>query len=183
MVKLMSQRLVIVAGLLSTTFATGTSTRAVRPERPVELKAPAKDPRVLILKKFFEEHDCPVANLAEDFVAAADRNGLDWRLLPSISFVESTGGKSFRNNNIFGWDNCDVLFPTVRHGIYRVAFHLAEGRYYKGKSLDQKVRTYNKYDFYPGRIKWVMRQLGPKNPGMQHVKFYPPAKDKGVYVN
>src|SRR6266540_7469530 len=69
------------------------------------------DPRLDALVKFFGDKQCPIKNLAADFLIAADRNELDWRLLPSISFVESGGGKEFKNNNVFGWDSCRQGFP------------------------------------------------------------------------
>lgn len=125
----------------------------------------AKDPRLALMKKFFAERQCPVEKLSVDFLAASDTFGLDWRLLPSISFIESTGGKAYKNNNIFGWDNGDVLFPTISAGILTVAEELATSHFYKGKSLDQKLSTYNRYPFYGPRVKMVMAQLGPDNLG------------------
>ena len=85
------------------------------------------------------------------------------RLLPSISMIESTGGKEARNNNMFGWDNGNVRFSTNRDGIHRVASRLAESRYYKGKTLDQTLRTYNPVGEYGKKVKLVMAQLGPAN--------------------
>lgn len=122
----------------------------------------ANDPRLALLKKFFSDKDCPVKDLSVDFLVAADRNELDWRLLPSIAFVESTGGKAYQNNNIFGWDNGDIRFPSIKDGIHRVGEELAVSRYYKGKTLDQKLRTYNRFPHYPGSVKSVMAQIGPR---------------------
>ncbi len=103
------------------------------------------DRRVHRLRGFLEDRGYPVTNLATDFVAAADIYNLDWRLLPSISIMESSGGKRYRNNNIFGWDSCRTAFPNVRHGIYHVASRLAESRLYRDKDLDGILRTYNPY--------------------------------------
>src|SRR5579859_2479364 len=63
------------------------------------------DPRLESLKKFFQAIDCPAEELSAEFLHVADQNNLDWRLLPSISVVESGGGKASRNNNMFGWDS------------------------------------------------------------------------------
>lgn len=119
------------------------------------------DPRYLRLKQYLEERGSPAAQWAADFIAAADRYGLDWRLLPAIAVIESGGGKRYINNNIFGWDSCRVRFPTVRDGIHQVAYRLATSRLYRDKDLDGILRTYNPYPFYPRRIKYVMRRLGP----------------------
>ena len=121
----------------------------------------AKDPRLALLQKFFSDKECPVKDLAVDFLVSADRNGLDWRLLPSIAFVESTGGKAYQNNNIFGWDNGDIRFPSIKDGIHSVGEELANSRFYKGKTLDQKLHTYNRFPHYPGTVKSVMAQIGP----------------------
>ena len=116
------------------------------------------DPRVLRIESFFRNYDSPAADLASDFVFAADLYNLDWRLLPSISMVESSGGKHFTNNNIFGWDSCRTGFPTVRDGIYTVASRLANSKLYKGKELDEILRVYNPYPDYDDL---VMRSITP----------------------
>lgn len=123
----------------------------------------AKDPRLALLKKFFTQNECPVSTLAVEFLVASDTNGLDWRLLPGIAFIESTGGKAYINNNIFGWANGDVPFPTIQAGIHVVGEELASSHFYKGKSLDQKLSTYNRFPFYGQRVKMVMAQIGPQN--------------------
>jgi hypothetical protein len=117
------------------------------------------DPRLAALERFFEERNCPLAEFAEDFLEASDRNGLDWRLLPSLSFVESSGGKDYSNNNVFGWDNCRERFPSVRHGIYYVAERLGQSNLYRDKSLEQRLKLYNPVGDYPGRVKKVMQQI------------------------
>lgn len=120
-----------------------------------------RDPRLPVLEMFFEEYDSPVQHLAPDFLEAADEHELDWRLLPSISIIESGGGKAYKNNNIFGWDSCRRSFPTVRQGIHVVASRLANSKLYRDKDLDGILRTYNPREEYAGLVKSVMRKLGP----------------------
>ncbi len=117
------------------------------------------DPRLQRLQQFFAARDCPLEDAAEDFLVAADQNELDWRLLPSISMVESSGGKDYRNNNVLGWDSCRERFPSVRAGIHYVAAQLANSKRYRDKDLDEKLQTYNPLPEYPRRIKAVMRAL------------------------
>jgi hypothetical protein len=69
-----------------------------------------KDGRYIRLKTFLEKRKSPVEHLAADFISAADRNQLDWRLLPAIATIESSAGKRYNNNNIFGWDSGWVRF-------------------------------------------------------------------------
>ncbi len=122
-----------------------------------------KDPRLQQLQQFFAERDCPLRDAAKDFLAAADQNELDWRLLPSISMIESSGGKDYRNNNVLGWDSCREKFPSVRAGIRYVAGQLANSKRYKGKDLDEKLQTYNPLPEYPRRIKAVMQAIAATN--------------------
>ncbi len=129
----------------------------------------AEDPRVLILGRFFEGKESPVAYLARDFIVAADRNGLDWRLLPAIAFVESGGGKAFQNNNIFGWDNGNWSFRSIREGIHRVGFQLGSSKFYKNKDLQAKLSAYNPNAIYPPLVTSVMDEIGPPQFPPQYV--------------
>jgi hypothetical protein len=119
-----------------------------------------KDPRLSRLQKFFADRACPLRDAATDFLIAADQNKLDWRLLPSISIIESSGGKDYRNNNVFGWGSNKEKFSSVRAGIHYVAAQLGKSRRYKDKSLDSKLQTYNPLPEYPQRVKAVMRAIG-----------------------
>lgn len=119
------------------------------------------DFRLLRLQQFFEQKKAPIQHLAPDFIEAADRHDLDWRLLPGISIVESSGGKYKKNNNIFGWGNGDRKFPTVRHGIYTVANNLSTSKYYRNKDTDRILQTYNPRPEYLKRVREVMSQIGP----------------------
>lgn len=118
------------------------------------------DARVLRIRSFFERYKSPAANFAADFVSAADLYALDWRLLPSISMVESSGAKYYTNNNIFGWDSCRASFPTVREGIFHVASRLANSRIYKGKDLSGILRSYNPGPNYDDNVLRLMAALG-----------------------
>jgi hypothetical protein len=119
------------------------------------------DPRFVVLKRFFDQRDAPASAHVQDFIVAADHNKLDWRLLPSISVVESGGGKEFRNNNILGWASCKEKFPSVKAGIHSVANRLSTSKLYKNKSVDGILRTYNSNIDYPARVKRVMASISP----------------------
>src|SRR5262245_12505421 len=115
---------------------------------PAPQPAPAadyrNDPRWPALQKFFGKTGCPAREYSHIFLEAADDYALDWRLLPSISFVESTGGKAARNNNMFGWDNGNARFASPAEGIHTVGYRLAYSGLYKDKELDQLLTTYNR---------------------------------------
>ena len=149
--------ILLVAGLLVAPCA--ISLGQYQPNPTVD----SKDPRLSRLKQFFAERGCPLREAAVDFLIAADQNHLDWRLLPSISMIESSGGKDFRNNNVFGWDSNRGSFPSVRAGIHFVASKLAKSKLYRGKNLESKLQTYNPLPDYVARVKAVMRTLGSES--------------------
>lgn len=148
-----SKRLVVFAGLLVVPVATNVG----KPKSAVP--HPSADQRLARLKKYLAQRDCPLNEYAADLIEAADRNDLDWRLLPSISVIESSGGKNYMNNNVFGWNSCKERFPSVRDGIDYVASRLANSDLYKEKSLDQMLRVYNPHRDYPRKVKSVMRTI------------------------
>jgi len=131
-------------------------------ERPERICANYdEDRRLSRLKSFFETYDCPAREHAEEFILAADLHGLDWRLLPSIAFVETGAGKTSRGNNLFGWDSGRGQFPSVPHAIHWVAWRLASSPLYAGKTPEAILRTYNSRPRYAGLVLTVMNRLAP----------------------
>ena len=158
MTKSFSRGLVVAAGLLAAP--------ALADPEPVHVKViPQADARRTLIKEFFLKNNSPAHEYAQDFLTAADLNRLDWRLLPSLSLVESGGGKEARNNNIFGWGNCKVHFRTTRDGIYQVAASLRSSYLYRGKAnLNEILWTYNPRKTYVKQVLAVMNRLGPAAP-------------------
>ena len=158
MKKSVTKHMVVFAGLLAVPAVTGIE---VKP-KPVQ-----EDPRMSQLRAFFDRYHCPVSGLAHEFLVAADENDLDWRLLPSISLIESGGGKAMANNNLLGWGSADKHFPSVRAAIHTVASRLANSKLYRDKDLEGILNTYNPRPEYSYRVKWVMRQLGTAELGSE----------------
>ena len=102
--------ILLVAGLLAAPLTTSIRDYRAKPAQN------EKDPRLARLKEFFAIRGCPLKDAAKDFLVAADENSLDWRLLPSISIIESSGGKAYKNNNVFGWDSAKASFPVSPRG-------------------------------------------------------------------
>jgi hypothetical protein len=117
------------------------------------------DRRLVPLRQFFTRAECPAAEYAVDFLMVADEYALDWRLLPSLSFVESTGGKASPYNNLFGWDSGRAHFSTPSVAIHSVGSFLANSTLYRSKSLDEILATYNPDRDYAAKVKSVMRQI------------------------
>ena len=158
--KLLSNGLAVFAGVVSIP-GHGTQADSARPAT-VEYRSDPKDSRLAFLRNFFEHSNCPAAKLSPVFLEAADMYALDWRLLPSLSFVETTGGKSARNNNLFGWDSGRAAFSSAAAGIRAVAASLANSALYRDKDVDGILKTYNSTDGYARKVKDVMRRIGPQ---------------------
>jgi hypothetical protein len=159
-VALASLLLLPLGALLNRATAARTET-TLRPELPKIVSTPvAPDPRVLRLKRYFTMLHCPVVNMAEDFIHAADDNHLDWRLLPAIAVIESGGGKAYINNNVFGWGlGGPIWFPSIRAGLHMVAFKLGQSSIYRDQDIPAKLRKYNPDASYPGRVLDVMDRI------------------------
>ena len=162
-VALFSKQLMLALGLMALPVTMRLEkVAAAKPAPPVSPAQPASfDPRTVRLKRFLSRLHCPVVYLAEDFVQAADENQLDWRLLPSISVIESGGGKAYRNNNIFGWNNGATLFPSIRAGLNEVAYKLSHSPLYRNRDIPGKLRLYNPDESYAGAVVSVMNRISP----------------------
>lgn len=91
----------------------------------------SNDVRVKALKKVFEKYNSPLADEAENYVSLADKNGVDWKLLPSIAGLESSFGKRLMPNsyNAYGWGGGHIYFDSWSHGIDTITKSL-KTRYY-----------------------------------------------------
>jgi hypothetical protein len=147
--------LVIFAGIL------GIAAAAAQVDQDVTKIRKKFDLRETILRRFLEARHCPAEDYAGVFVTEADAYGLDWRLLPSLSIVESGGGKHARGNNLFGWANGKMNFDSISEAIHHVAAALSLGRAYRGKDLNGKLLTYNHRPDYKAMVMDVMRQISP----------------------
>ncbi len=111
------------------------------------------------LQAFFEAHGCPRPFHAEDYVAAADLYGIDYRLLPAVSVRESTCGVYAHRNNRWGWASLRVGFRSVARGIHYISSQLAFGRYYRGKDVDGILHTYNPNPHYVRQVRHLMEEI------------------------
>ena len=154
--KLLTSGLAVFAGMVS--LPAGVSPTQTR---KVAEPSYQHDPRLKTLQKFFRRAGCPAQKYSDVFLEAADVYDLDWRLLPSISFIESTGGKLAKNNNIFGWDSGRADFASPTEGIHTVGYRLAHSDLYRDKDVDAILATYNPNADYAAKVKSVMRRISP----------------------
>ena len=144
-----------MAGLLSVPVVTAVECKVPAPVRACD---PQVDARLLKLQKFFR--NSPLRSASVDFLEVADQYDLDWRLLPSISLVESSGGKVFKNNNVLGWDSGNRHFGSVRAGIHAVGARIATSSLYRDKDVNEVLATYNPNPAYVARVTSIMRKMG-----------------------
>jgi hypothetical protein len=142
-------------------LASTAPTTADLPRTPVRivLVLPSKpDPRIARLEKFFRNYHCPAPNLASEYLKAADGYGLDYRLLPAVSIRETQCGITEQHeHNQWGYHH--QSFPSIEAGIDFIARRLTQHPFYQGKTLRDKLFTYNPLPAYPEEIKRIMRQI------------------------
>ncbi len=114
--------------------------------------------RAIRLEKFFDSYHCPSPRHTGDYLRAADAHHLDYRLLPAISVIESQCGIYPRLNNRWGWTSARG-FPTVRAGIDFISSRLANSYFYRDKTTDGKLLSYNPSPRYALLVKGLMREI------------------------
>jgi hypothetical protein len=154
MIKLLASGSLMFAGMVS-------SPLGISPvQTPIQASPDYRnDHRFATLNSFFHKLECPAEKYSAVFLEAADNYALDWRLLPSLSFVETTGGKSARNNNFFGWDSGRAHFPSPVAGIREVGYRLKYSSLYINKKLDKLLAVYNPNAEYGQKVKSIMRRI------------------------
>lgn len=122
------------------------------------------DTRALILKAYFNKYNSPLEESAPDFIEAADKYGLDWKLVPSIAGVESTFGKKIPGGfNSWGWGvygTSAIYFNSWRDGIYTVSKGLKEN--YVDLGLDTPYKMNPKYaasNTWGWKVDYFMKDL------------------------
>lgn len=113
--------------LVLTVSFTGRA-NAVKKEIPTKVYAmnSVSDNRVIALKNYLENYGSPLAPYAQSYVNAADKYGMDWKLLPAIAGLESSFGiHQLRGSyNSYGWGGGRIYFDSVEDGIDTVMYAL-----------------------------------------------------------
>ncbi len=120
------------------------------------------------IDSYFESKGLPLAGHGQKFVEEAIKNDIDPYLLPAIAMRESTGGKQAckkATHSVFGWGSCKINFESIEKSIEIVAMNLGgnnpkTSRYYKEKTTEQILRTYNSYIMnYPAEVVKIMKSI------------------------
>ncbi len=112
---------IILLLILTTIFATNAANVSAETKAPSTkvLAMQAKDMRVLALQNILEKYGSPLAPYAAFYVETADKNDMDWRLLPAIAGLESSFGlhQMPGSHNSYGWGGGHIYFDSVEDGI------------------------------------------------------------------
>lgn len=117
------------------------------------------EPNLGALQAWMTKYGCIEADLAGEYIHQAQIYGIDWRLLPAISRLESQCGRHYINNNLWGWASGKKKFENFSQGIAFVSEQLANASYYKGKGTREKLQTYNRNPGYPERVIQFMESI------------------------
>ncbi len=99
------------------------------------------DNRADRLQRFLVSQKSPLAPYAVEFVKIADKNGLDWKFLPSIAGVESTFGLAVPagSYNPYGWNNGKTRFSGWVNATEIVATGIRTGYAPTGVVTPQRI--------------------------------------------
>ncbi len=100
---------------------------------------------------YYEKYNMPLAGYGMKMVTEAEKNNIDWRLIPAISIRESTGGRNQCKSvtySPFGFGSCKINFKSYDHAIEIVATNLGgnnprTARAYGGKTTKGILQAYN----------------------------------------
>lgn len=136
--------------------------------------------RAEAIDAYFKSKNMPLAGYGMKMVLEAEKNELDWRLVPAISVIETTGGKfmcknSKAPNNPFGWGSCKLGFKSINIAIETVARNLGgnnprTARYYAEKDTRGILEAYNPPSIVPNytaKVMKVMEAIGAHDLGLK----------------
>lgn len=117
------------------------------------------------IDNYFKDRDMPLAGYGRKMVIEAEKNNLDWRLLPAIAVRESTGGKFACKRvkfSAFGWGSCRINFESYDESIEVIALNLGgnnprTSRHYANKTTYGILQAYNPPSIVPKYAEQVMK--------------------------
>jgi hypothetical protein len=149
-------------------------------KQAVEDRAHMLDARAKAIDAYFAARNMPLKGTGMKFALEADKHDLDWRLLPAIAVIETTGGQkacplTYKKTgdirytyNAFGWGSCKISFESQDEAIEVIARNLSgdnpnTAKHYDGKTTVQILEKYNPPSVKPGyatHVIGVMNAIG-----------------------
>ncbi|MBP9715364.1 MAG: hypothetical protein KBD52_02650 [Candidatus Pacebacteria bacterium] len=142
----------------------------------VDLEAEKRQLRAEAIDAYYKKYNMPLEGYGMKMVLEAEKNGLDYRLIPAISVIESTGGKfacKKVTSSFLGWGSCRINFESHDKAIEIVAWNLGGNNpktdhYYANKTVKGILETYNPPSIVPNyaaKVMKVMEDIGPADLG------------------
>ncbi len=137
-----------------------------------------------LIDTFLESKEAPLAGKGRELALAADKYGIDYRLVTAIAFHESTAGKFACPNdpeNYWGWGSCHgSQFKSLDEAIDIISMNLGGYNpktaqyYHMGDSVEKILKTYNPPAIVPTYWKDVihtMNAIGPSDVATLNTKL------------
>jgi hypothetical protein len=158
-------------GVLDSSFAVVTTESApiIESEKTLEQDRLEKAAQI---DAYYTSHNLPLAGYGMKMVIEAEKNNIDWRLIPALGMRESTGGKFACKNatfSPFGYGSCKLNFDSYDHAIEVVARSLGGNNpktasHYKNKTTEEKLKSYNPPSIvarYADQVMAIMSEISP----------------------
>jgi len=164
----MKKVLVFIAFLLAVSISSTTTYAAEKSAAPsaqltqISLKNKQLDTRAKAVKRVFEKYDSPLSEVAYAYVKYADEYEIDWKLLPSISGLESSYGKFLMPDsyNAYGWGGGYIYFDSWEDGIETISKSLRKNYYDRGANTVEKIGPiYAESKTWVPRVNIIMKQF------------------------
>ncbi|OGH10437.1 MAG: hypothetical protein A2857_05495 [Candidatus Levybacteria bacterium RIFCSPHIGHO2_01_FULL_36_15] len=120
------------------------------------------DKRVVALQNVFKKYNSPLTPYAQYYVKYADKYKVDWKLLPSISGLESYFGNLLISGtyNAYGWGGGYIYFKNWEDGIDTINKALKENYIEKGADTVDKIGPiYAEASHWSTAVKRYMNQI------------------------
>lgn len=129
-----------------------------------DVEAKKLDRKAEILALYLEKYDSPLQYHAQDFVDAAKKYNLDWKLMPAIAGVESTFGKQIPGGyNGWGWGvygTQAIYFNSWTEAIFTISKGLRENYFDKGLTDPYSInRIYAASPAWGSKVTYFMADL------------------------
>ncbi len=132
------------------------------------------------IDSYYAKYNMPLKGMGMKMAIESKKNGLDWRLIPAISVIESTGGKHSCQkvtNSFLGWGSCKINFESKDKAVEIVAWNLGGNNpntdhHYEGKTTGEIIDTYNPPSIVPNyksKIFKVMNSIGVEQITEEHI--------------
>lgn len=127
---------------------------------------PNFETKVKNIETYMNARNAPLGKKAKYMVIMANKFSIDYRLVPAISIIESSGGaKLYRPYNAWGWGGAEgFTFEDWYDSIYTVSRGIARGYYARGATTPEAMApTYNPHtpDEWGSKVSFTMNQIGP----------------------